>query len=123
MYNLIERIFQIIISIVVAIDQGLIPALPSGFAAVWDTVLQYLGQGFSFIAEVFDLSFARQLIGWWIATTAALLSIEIVYGIWKKVTGNAGREATSESTTFDGDGQVISTRATRSRSRPRLPRL
>lgn len=115
-------LFDIIVTLVVSLDQGLIPTLPSAFQSVWSTMLQYMGLGFQFVAVTFDVSLLRQLISWWIAFGALVLSIEIFYGIWRKITGNAGREAVSETTTFDDSGSRV-TRVTRSQSHNRLPRL
>lgn len=119
---LFNWVFDILVTLVVSLDQSLIPTLPSGFRSIWDTMLQYMGTGFRFIAVTFDVSLLRQLISWWIALGALVLTIEVAYGIWRKITGNAGREGVSETTTFDSEGQAV-TRVTRSRSRNRLPRL
>lgn len=120
---LFNWLFDILVTLVVSLDQALIPSLPSGFSTVWNTMLQYLGTGFRFIAVTFDVSLLRQLISWWIALGALVLSVEVFYGIWKKITGNAGREAESVTTTFDANGEFAGAKVKQTRSRNRLPRL
>lgn len=118
---IVEQLFRIIVELVVFLDSTVLPALPEAFDTVWNTMLSYLGVGFQFIGVTFDIGFIRTLIGFWITFGATVLAIEVTYGIWKKITGNAGREATSETTTFNTAGEVVQTRVSRSSSRPKLP--
>lgn len=119
---ILEMIFEAFMDLVTALDTALIPTLPSSWQNVWNSLLTYIGDGFRFIAVTFDVGLIRQLVQWWILFASMVLAIEIAYGIWKKITGNAGREAESTSTTFNSDGEVISTRVSHSRNKPRLPR-
>lgn len=117
-----EGILLVLLQIIDVGSSTLLPALPSGVADVLTTVFDYMADGLRIVGFFVDLGLCLRLFGWFLAFCAAILVIETAYGVWHKITGNAGSEAHAESSTLHPDGTVTTHSSSRV-SRPRLPKI
>lgn len=124
---IIEKLLGVLIQVVLFTSERILPALPSGLVDVLNTLFSYMEDGLSIVAFFVDLPFCGRLLSWYLSFFAVIWTIEVVYGVWHKITGNAGSSASAESSTiyYDDQGTPIGGRTSSSsrRSRPRLPRI
>lgn len=88
-------ILAIVLSIFGLIGSVVFPALPRSFFVYWDSGLSYIRQGIRFIGQFIPMTYANNLLAWWISLGAILLSVELIYAVWQLITGNGhvGRAA------------------------------
>lgn len=116
-------ILAIFVSIFDFASTTIFPALPNGVSAVLSTIFDYMADGIDILSCFIDLDYALSIFAWWISFGALILTVEMLYSIWHKITGNAGSVAYTESNTIDSDGSIITTKTSKRVSRPRLPRF
>lgn len=124
---ILEGIINVLIQVVLFTSERILPALPSGITDVLNTLFEYMADGVQIVGFFIDLPLCGRLISWFLSFLTVIWTIEVIYGCWHKITGNAGSIASAESSTIyvDGSGQVSGERSTTisRRSKPRLPRL
>lgn len=119
---IIELLCEILLPLISGTADLLLPALPSGVTDVLNTIFEYMADGFHIVNFFLDTGLCINLIAWYVAFGAVILTVELFYSVWHKITGNAGSDAVTETNTIYPDGSVQTTSSHR-RSRPHLPRF